>query len=90
MCIWSKKERLKHHELNLLTVMCTTHGEGRLINIQCHKECVESKLDISCRMMHDWINIYHVFMSDEHYNLLNTEGQTRSVIVPTLLRKLQE
>ena len=55
-----KKEKLKHHELNQLTVMCTTRGEGRLISIQCQKECMESKLDISCRMMHNWINIYHV------------------------------
>ena len=46
--------------LNQLTVMCTTRGERRLISIECQKECVESKLVISCRMMHNWIKIYHV------------------------------
>ena len=34
-----------HIMLNQLTVMCTTHGERRLISIWCQKECLESKLD---------------------------------------------
>ena len=28
-----------------LPVMCTTHGERRLISIRCQKECLESKLE---------------------------------------------
>ena len=33
------------NKCNQLTVMCTTHGERRLISIRCQKECLESKLD---------------------------------------------
>ena len=32
-------------EKNQLTVMCTTHGERKLISIQCQNEFLKSKLD---------------------------------------------
>ena len=45
---------------NQLTIMYTTRGERRLIRSWCHIECVENKKVISCRMMHNWIKLYHV------------------------------
>ena len=44
-------------QLNQLAVMCATDGERRLISIRCQKECVESKLAIYCRMMHNLIRM---------------------------------
>ena len=58
--------RLLHE--NQLTVMCTTRGERRFISIRCQKECVESKLVISCRMMHHWSKAYRGFKSYEHFH----------------------
>ena len=45
--------------ISKLDVMCTTRGERRLMNIGYQKEYVESRLVITCRMMHNWIEIYH-------------------------------
>ena len=42
--------------------MCTTYGELRLISIWYQKECLESKLVISCRMMHNWVKIYYILI----------------------------
>ena len=47
-------------DVDELTVMCTTRGERRLISIRCKKECVENKLAISYRMLHNLITTYHV------------------------------
>ena len=45
--------------------MCTTNGERNLICIPRQKECVDSKLVISCRMMHYlmWFKSYSIFTS---------------------------
>ena len=32
----------------------------RWLSIMCMEACMESKLVITCRMMHNWIKIYHV------------------------------
>ena len=49
---------LSNHSIyNQLTVMCTAPCERRLTNARCKKECVESKLVISYRIMHNWIKI---------------------------------
>ena len=37
---------------------------------------MESKLVISCRMVHNWIKIYHAIKSYEHFHLLTTDGRT--------------
>ena len=59
--------------INQLTVMCTNRGEGRLISIRCLKECVESKVVISCGMMHNLIKIYHVVLELLEFSLINHE-----------------
>ena len=40
---------------NHLTVVCTTHGERKLISIRCQKECLESKLDGHTDVHSDYI-----------------------------------
>ena len=55
--IQTKREYAKKNQLN---VMCTTRDERSSIDMRCQKECVESKLVISRRMMHNLIKIYHV------------------------------
>ena len=45
--------------MNQLAEMCTTCDEPKLFSFQCQEESVESKLVISCRMMHNWIKIDH-------------------------------
>ena len=49
----------------LLTLMCMTLVERRIISIWCQKECAESKLVILCRIMHNWIKM--LFKSYEHF-----------------------
>ena len=46
--------------------MCTTRDERRSISIRRQKECVESKLVISSRML---------FKSYKHFDLLATDGR---------------
>ena len=48
------------HIPDQLTIMCTTRGEHRLISIRSQKECMERKLPISCRMIHNCTKIFHV------------------------------
>ena len=54
------------NKYNQLTVMCTTRGEHRLISFRCQEECMECKLVISCRMLHNLIKIHHMVKSYEH------------------------
>ena len=48
--------------------MCTTRGERRIISFRCQKECMESKLVISGRMMHNLIKLHHVVKSYEQFH----------------------
>ena len=53
ICEWFENVALFSDELT--RQMCTTRGEGILTSIQHRKECVESKLVISCSMIHNSI-----------------------------------
>ena len=58
--------------------MCTTHGECRLISIRRQKECLDSNLVISCRMMHNFIKYKMWFKSYKHFRELQMYARTDS------------
>ena len=61
--------------------MCTTRGERRLISIRCQKECVESKLVMFCRMVHDLVKIYQVVQDDFDKLTMDPDGRTHTAII---------
>ena len=78
-CLDRHKSSLSENSSKSTDIMCTTYGECRLISIRRQKECVDSKLVISCRMMHNFLSKYKMwFKSFKHFHELQMYARTDS------------